>query len=52
MVTVHILYDNAMFLTNEEYQQKYHQNLDIQSKIEQPEIRMLPIGSSSSSTAT
>ena len=47
MVTVHILYDHAVFLSNEEYQQKYHQNIDIQSEIEQPEVHMLALGSSS-----
>ena len=47
MVTVHILYDHAVFLTNKEYQQKYNQNIDVQSEIEQPEIHMLALGSSS-----
>ena len=47
MVTVRILYDHAVFFTNEEYQQKYHQNIDVQSEIEQPEIHMLALSSSS-----
>ena len=47
MVTVHILYDHAVFLTNVEYQQKYNQNIDVQSEIEQPEIHMLALGSPS-----
>lgn len=47
MVTVHILYDHAVFFTNEEYQQKNHQNIEVQSEIEQPEIHMLALGSSS-----
>ena len=47
MVTVHILYDDAVFWTNEEYHQEHHQNVDIQSQIEQPEIYMLALGSPS-----
>ena len=47
MVTVHILYDDAVFFTNEEYQQKHNQNIDIQSEVEQPEIHMLALSSPS-----
>ena len=47
MVTVHILYDDAVVLTNEEYHQEHHRNVDIQSQIEQPEIYMLALGSPS-----
>ena len=31
----------AVFLTNEEYEQKYHTSLDIQSIIEKPQIYLL-----------
>ena len=47
MVTVHILYDHAVFLTNVEYQRKYNQNIDVQSEVEQPEVHMLALGSPS-----
>lgn len=47
MVTVHILYDDAVFLTNDEYHQMFDQHCDIQSIVEQPEIHMLALGSSS-----
>ena len=36
-----IMYDRAAFHTNEEYEQKYHTSLDIQSIIEKPQVCLL-----------
>lgn len=49
MITVHTLYDSAVFLTDEEYRQlnPRHQSICLQSEIEQPEINMLSLGGSS-----
>ena len=49
MVTIHTLYDRAMFFTDREYQEINHlqQAICIQSEIEQPEIYLLSLGSSS-----
>ena len=48
MVTVHVMYDPAIFLTNEEYlSQSEVTDISIQSEVEQPEIHMLCMGSSS-----
>ena len=41
LMMVSIMYDRAVFLTNEEYEQKYHTSLDIQSIIEKPQIYLL-----------
>ena len=38
---VSIMYERAVFLRNEEYEQKYHTSLDIQSIIEKPQIYLL-----------
>ena len=35
------MYDSAVFLTNEEYEQKYHTSLDIKSIIEKPQVYLL-----------
>ena len=49
MVTVHTLYDPAVFFTDKEYQEmnQLQQAICIQSEVEQPEIYMLSLGSSS-----
>ena len=49
MVTVHTLYDPAVFLTDEEYRERNPDllPLSIQSEVEQPEIYMLSLGGSS-----
>ena len=47
MITVHILYDPAVFFTNSEYQQNTQTAVDIQTEVEKPEIYMLVLGSSS-----
>ena len=41
LMMVSIIYDRAVFLTNEEYEQKYHASLDIQSIIEKPQVYLL-----------
>ena len=48
MITVHVMYDPAVFYTDEEYQQ-LHAGVDvnIQAEVEQPEIHLLAFGSSS-----
>ena len=42
MITIHTLYDPAVFLTDEEYKQKYpnHLPVSVQSEVEQPEVYM------------
>ena len=40
MITVHTLYDPAVFLTNSEYQQCTQIAVDIQTEVEKPEIYM------------
>ena len=48
MVTVHVMYDPAVFFTDEEYiAQNKATDISIQSEVEQPEIHMLSMGSSS-----
>jgi hypothetical protein len=47
MITVHIVYDKAVFFTNEEYFNKTGIRLNVQCEVEQPEIYMLVLGSSS-----
>ena len=42
LMMVSIMYDRAVFLTNEEYEQKYHTSLDILSIIEKPQVYLLP----------
>lgn len=44
MITVHVVYDKAVFLTNEEYRHKTGKRANVQC---QPEIYMLVLGSSS-----
>ena len=49
MITVHTLYDSAVFLTDKEYHQRnpHNQSICLQSEIEQPQIYMLSLGGSS-----
>ena len=47
MITVHVIYDKAVFYTNEEYFDKSGIRTNIQCEVEQPEIFMLVLGSSS-----
>ena len=47
MIKVHVVYDKAVFLTNEEYYRKTGKRANIQCQVEQPEIYMLVLGSSS-----
>ena len=48
LVTVHVMYDSEVFLTDDEYRQ-HHPNacVCIQAEIEQPEVHVLSAGSSS-----
>lgn len=49
LVTVHVVYDIASFLTSQEYaNQSAGSNIDIQTAVEKPEIHMIAMGSSSS----
>ena len=43
MITVHVMYDSLVFLTDDEY----HSDINIQSEVEQPEVYILSAGSSS-----
>ncbi len=48
LITVHTLYDDAVFLTNEEYKEVSGKDgVDVQAEVEQPEIYLLSRGSSS-----
>ncbi len=48
LVTVHTVYDAAVFLTNAEYKQLHGGiEIDVQAEVEQPEIYLLSLGSSS-----
>ena len=48
MITVHIMYDPIIFYTDEEFQQlNPGASINIQSEVEQPEIHLLSLGSSS-----
>ena len=47
MITVHVIYDKAVFLKNEEYHHKTGKCANVQCQVEQPEINMLVLGSSS-----
>ncbi len=48
LITVHTIYDAAVFLTNAEYEQLHgERNVDVQAVVEQPEIYLLALGSSS-----
>ena len=41
LMMVSIMYDTAVFLTNEEYEQNYHTSLDIQSTVGKPQVYLL-----------
>lgn len=48
MLTVHIMYDPLVFFTDEEYQQVHpHATVSVQCEVEQPEVYLLSLGSSS-----
>ena len=49
MITVHTMYDEAVFFTDEEYKQlnNLHDTVCIQSLVEQPQIHLLSLGGSS-----
>ena len=48
MVTVHVMYDPVLFYTQEEYQELHPEtDINIQAEVEQPEIHLLALGSSS-----
>ena len=47
MVTVHVLYDIAVFLSNKEYTVLTGKSVNVQAEVEQPMVYMLTLGSSS-----
>ncbi len=48
LVTVHVMYDSTFFYTDTEYQQLNPEaNINVQAEVEQPEIHILAVGSSS-----
>ena len=47
MITIHVVYDKEVFLINEEYHHKTGKCTNVQRQVEQPEIYMLVLGSSS-----
>lgn len=49
LMTVHVLYDSAVFLSNDEYERKTGENLNIQEVVEEPELYILCLSSSSPS---
>lgn len=51
LMTIHVLYDSAVFLNNEQYERKTGENLpnSIQAVVEEPELYILCLSSSSAS---
>ena len=47
MFTTQLLYDQAVFLTNEEYKVKTGKTLDIQTTVEEPAVTMIGVSCSS-----
>ena len=47
MVTIHTVYDTNIFYTNEEYHTRTGKSTNVQAEVEQPELYMLVVGSSS-----
>lgn len=48
MLTVHVVYDSAVFFSDEEYQHLHPgDNINIQAEVEQPETYLISVGSSS-----
>ena len=47
MFTTQVLYDQAVFLTNEEYKVKTGKTLDIQTTVEEPAVTMIGVSCSS-----
>ena len=48
LVTVHVMYDSHVFLTDDEYKQLHpNAGVCIQAEVEQPEVYLLSAGSSS-----
>ena len=47
MMTIHVAYDPAVFLTQAEFENKSHSNSQVQSLIEMPVLYLIPGGSSS-----
>ena len=47
MITVHVLYDKGVFLTSKEYKDRTGEKVNVQAEVEQPEIYLLAMGSSS-----
>ena len=46
MVTIHTLYDRAAHLTDEEYYCRTGERVNVQAEVEQPEVNLLVLGSS------
>lgn len=49
LMTVHVLYESAVFLTEDEYKTKFNESHHIQQLVEEPELYMLCLSSSSPS---
>ena len=47
LFTTQVLYDQAVFLTNEEYKVKTGKTLDIQTTVEEPAVTMIGVSCSS-----
>ena len=47
MITVHTLYDRAVHLDNNEYYAKTGEQVNVQAEVEQPEVHVLVLGTSS-----
>ena len=47
MITMHVMYDNTLFYTDEEFEEMHPgETISVQSEVEQPEIHLLSLGSS------
>lgn len=49
LMTIHVLYDSAVFLTTDEYKRKTGETINVQAIIEEPELYILCLSSSSPS---
>lgn len=48
IITVHVVYDTAVYLTSGEFLEKTgHPSINVQTLVEQPEVHMMAMGSSS-----
>ena len=47
MITIHVIFDKAVFLTSTEYKEATGEEVNVQAEVEQPEVYLLAMGTSS-----